>query len=262
MKKKIAMVLISIHLIIPTIVFADNTIKITLNGETTKVKEYEPYIDVQSRTMISIRWVAEQLGYKVHWNPETQTATINNSIDTIKVKAKHDIIVTQSTSIKMDTISVIKNDHLFIPVRFLSECFGFDVKWNTEINMIYLIDPNRILSENENFGVLTPKGIDKFEYEIEKKHHDYYSSIEFYEATSKGLLFTLVYYDLNYWNNEVKDNFSLAYTEIYKDKKNLLICVSASDVQYDPSNIQEKERYNKLWNTIERVCISAYVFTN
>lgn len=262
MKKKLAMVLISIQLIIPTIVLADNTIKITLNGETTKVKEYEPYIDVNSRTMISIRWVAEQLGYKVYWDHETQTATISNNIDTIKVKANHDKVITQDTSIKMDTISVIKNGHLFIPVRFLSECFGFDVKWNSEINMIYLIDPNRILSENETFGVLIPKGIDKSEYEIKKKYYEYYSSIEFYEATSKGLLFTLVCYDLSYWNNEVKDNFSLAYTEIYKDDKNLLICVSASDVQYDSSNIQEKERYKKLWNTIEIVCASTYIFTN
>lgn len=104
--------------------------------------------------------------------------------------------------------------------------------------------------------------LDKSEYKVEKIDYNKYSVITFYEPVSNGLLFSLSYFELEYWNQEVKDNFPMMYTEIYKSDKNLLICISASDVQYDEGNIQEKERYQRLWNTMKKICSSAYIFTD
>ena len=41
------------------------------------------------------------------------------------------------------------------------------------------------------------------------------------------------------WDEEVKENFSAPYSEVYRSDDNVLSCINVSDVQYDVNNIDQ-----------------------
>lgn len=262
MIKKLIVTVIGACLAFTTYAFADTTVKISLNGMMIQNEEYSPFVDENDRTMISIRWVSDELNYNVDWNADAQTATVNVGANFIKLQVNSTQILKNNTTIEMDTIPVLKNDRLFIPLRYLSQCFGFDVEWNKMTNTVYVIQPERILFKDEDYGVLIPKGSDKSEYKTVKNKFDNYSVVAFQDPESGGLLFSLSYFDLNYWEKEVQEDFPVQYDVLYKDDQDILICISVSDIQYDPENAKQKEHYLKLLNTKKQICDSLFVFSN
>ncbi len=72
-------------------------------------EEYSPFVDENDRTMISIRWVADELNYNVDWrNADSQTATVNIGENFIKLQLNSTQILKNNTTIEMDTIPVLK----------------------------------------------------------------------------------------------------------------------------------------------------------
>ena len=60
------------------------------------------------------------------------------------------------------------------------------------------------------------------------------------------------------WDEEVKENFSAPYSEVYRSDDNVLSCINVSDVQYDVNNIDQWEKYLELWDLREEICQSLY----
>jgi hypothetical protein len=240
------------------------SLNVKLNGEEVSIKEYEPYIDINNRAMVSVRWVAEQLNYNVKWDNNTEIAIIEDGTLKLQFSANASNYIRQKDVLKMDTPAVISGGRLFVPIRYIAEGFGLELRWNQDTKTIYLLNSLKIFYEDSDlkFGVLLPGSLEKNEVKITKSTFKEYTTIEFADSKTNALLFSLFYYDLNYWNEEVEDNFSLMYTEIEKYHNGILICVQASDVQYDIKNISEKERYNRLLQSREEICSSAYFFTN
>ncbi len=63
--------------------YKGTVIKLTIGSTTAYVNNTEHLLDVtpfiiNERTMLPIRFIAENFGYKVDWNPDTQEITINN----------------------------------------------------------------------------------------------------------------------------------------------------------------------------------------
>lgn len=259
LKNKLIILFICISLFCSTNIFAGNNVNILLNGEIINNTDYFSFVDENNRTMVSIRWVSEQLKYKVDWNDELQIALIHDNKNLIKLQANSDEIFKNDTLIKMDTTAVIKNNRLFIPIRFFAECIDINIEWNKGTNTIYLLEPERILYKDEYFGVLMPKGLDKTEFKTIRNNYDNYMVVEFYDSQSTSQIFSLAYFDLDYWLNEVKENFSIQYTELYKNNDKIMICVFVSDVQYDA---ESKDRYTKLYNTIGQICDSLFMLDN
>ncbi len=119
-----------------TCVYADTPIKISLNGAVIENQEYLPFIDENNRILISIRWVADEMNYTVDWNEGDQIATIKGGTDLVKLQRNSSEILKNNVTLKMDTVPVLKNSRLFIPLRYLSQCFGFEVKWNKKTNTV------------------------------------------------------------------------------------------------------------------------------
>jgi len=61
--------------IFATVAFADNPIKLFVNGQEIK-SDVPPQI-INGRTMVPVRWVAEALGAEVEWNEESRNVLIN-----------------------------------------------------------------------------------------------------------------------------------------------------------------------------------------
>ena len=87
-------------------------------------------------TYVPVRGLFEELGAKVDYDDNTNTAIITKGNLTIKLKLGSSIVdVNGNKQSLSDNIPVI-NDHVLIPLRFVSETLGYTVKWNGNSQII------------------------------------------------------------------------------------------------------------------------------
>ncbi|MEN6326301.1 MAG: molybdate ABC transporter substrate-binding protein [Syntrophomonas sp.] len=101
-----------------------------------------PYVDSANRTMVPIRVVSENLGAKVAWDQNSQTATIDGSI---KIKIGSKVIQTSYGQITMDTNAVVKDSRIYIPFRFIGNALGYDVSWTGSTNTADIVTKSDLI---------------------------------------------------------------------------------------------------------------------
>jgi hypothetical protein len=104
-----------------------------------------PIID-KGRVLVPIRVVTESLGAAVTWDQKTRTATISKWIEKINltVGQKTALIDAPNKSVKPYKISLDVsvqnvNNRIYVPLRFLSQIYGYQVSWKN--NTVYIDSP-------------------------------------------------------------------------------------------------------------------------
>lgn len=85
---------------------------------------------VNDRTLVPIRAIIEAMGGEVSWEQETQTASLRYGDDEIKLIIDNTTAYLNEVANTLDTAPVVINDRTMLPIRFISESFGFDVEWD------------------------------------------------------------------------------------------------------------------------------------
>jgi|GEM_PF-5621024 len=90
-----------------------------------------PFIDGANRTLVPLRAIAEGLGAEVDWDNNTRTVSITRDGQTA--------LVTIDTPLPngMGT-AVIQNDRTFVPIRYVSEVLGTEVRWDESTRAVYI----------------------------------------------------------------------------------------------------------------------------
>ena len=117
-----------------------NQIILTIGEKTaqvfgqTKSNDVAPKI-VNSRTMLPIRFIAENLGATVDWNSNRKLAKITGK----NLKTGKDVTIiiaigaetanVNGKDVKLDSPAFIENDRTYTPIRFISEELGANVEW-------------------------------------------------------------------------------------------------------------------------------------
>ncbi len=138
-------------------------------------------------------------------------------------------------------INFNKNDIIPFSVHHIVEKLGYHIHFNNDTNTLYMIENSRILYENETLGIgfITPDECQNNYYKILENEYDNYTVIQFLDAETDMLVFSFAYIDLEYWNDEMKESFSISYSEIFKNNDTILLSVSVSDVQYDTNDTKQ-----------------------
>ena len=117
------------------------------------VMEVSPII-VSDRTMVPLRAVSEAFGCKVEWQPANQGITIyypddrglmlelqvGNPNCTFNSYAANRVSVPHLEAHTLDVPPMIVDDRTMVPLRFISECIGFEVAWDMVSNSVFLTD--------------------------------------------------------------------------------------------------------------------------
>ena len=113
------------------------TVNITLTiGDTGYSKNDEtltldvpPYISQDNRTMVPIRFIAEGLGATVTWVDTEKTDYIKLNDNTVACKVGEVLPDNMGTAI-------IKDDRLFVPIRYIVTNLGADVNWDAQARKV------------------------------------------------------------------------------------------------------------------------------
>jgi len=152
MKKIIIAIISAITLVIGIASFAGSKdITVKVDGKTIDFPDARPFIDTQSnRTMIPVRFVAENLGCKVDWNSELRVVYIQKNDTLIELKIGVLEAIVGGKVISLDAKAVIKENRTFVPLRFVSEALGANVEWNGDTRTVYITTGKKVSTPKPN----------------------------------------------------------------------------------------------------------------
>ncbi|MFI8687536.1 copper amine oxidase N-terminal domain-containing protein [Rossellomorea sp. NPDC077527] len=130
-----------------------------------QVKELDGGLIHNGRTLIPMRSLFEALGVDVKWDQTTKTVTAIKSGKVIKLKANSKQATVNGKNNNLDVPTKIINSKTMVPVRFVSETLGANVKWDQGsstvsveahdlIVLIKVVAPNEELSKSEITNII------------------------------------------------------------------------------------------------------------
>lgn len=118
---------------------ADDEIKIYFQGKQITA-DVSPYIE-NDRTMVPVRMITEKMGYDVLWNPVSRLVTIYSAYKRVLLTIDNNIARVGDDTVRMDTPAVIRQSRTFVPIRFVSETFGYHVDWDPDTRSVLITKP-------------------------------------------------------------------------------------------------------------------------
>lgn len=129
---------------------ANDTTKVFVNTKEV-VLDQKPIIK-NGRTLVPLRFISEYLGNDVKWNPKKKVVTIvysfNNMNYTVtlpigqktaaKTSSSYLYEYSQQVHIQSDVTSQIINGRTVVPLRFIGELLGIDVRFDYQNKDIYI----------------------------------------------------------------------------------------------------------------------------
>ncbi|MCW5935816.1 MAG: hypothetical protein KIT11_00725 [Fimbriimonadaceae bacterium] len=104
------------------------SITVQVDGERVYFKTEQPQM-VRGRILVPLRGVLEKLGAKVSWEDRTETATAERNGTSIKVRIGSDFATVGDKVMQLDQAPMIINATTMVPLRFMSEALGAQVRW-------------------------------------------------------------------------------------------------------------------------------------
>jgi hypothetical protein len=109
---------------------------ILVNGKTMKIDQ--PPVIINGSTLVPVRFVIEQLGGAIKWDPKEQKVSILRGTQLIDFwVGKVDFIINGKATKSIAAPQII-NVRTMVPLRVLSEKLGWKVTWNEKTKSILL----------------------------------------------------------------------------------------------------------------------------
>ncbi|UNK20595.1 N-acetylmuramoyl-L-alanine amidase family protein [Paenibacillus sp. N3/727] len=115
--------------------------KIYLDGNELSLSSNVKVENISGTVMVPIRVISENLGYSVGWNKSTQTVTVKESGKTVEMVIGNKYAMINGQRTEMTKAPILRGGTTIVPIRFVSEQMGLNVKWDNQKKAVYLITP-------------------------------------------------------------------------------------------------------------------------
>jgi 3D (Asp-Asp-Asp) domain-containing protein len=116
----------------PADVSGDN-IGIRNDGELIDFPDAKPIIDQQNRLQVPVRFLSEMLSCEVDWSMEGQRVKVSLSgpdCPGMELRTGLPVAIWNDRAIRLDSPPFITGGRVYVPLRFIAESFGMNVRWN------------------------------------------------------------------------------------------------------------------------------------
>lgn len=152
-----------------------------VNGEA-KTLDAAPIIR-HDRTMLPVRFVAENLGASVSWDGATSTATVTSGETEIKITIGAETAVINGEAKTLDAPAFIENSRTYLPVRFVAEALGASVSWDGATSTAIITAG---VSDTDGKAILTK--LSALNTHIEENSHAKADTPAYIEADMRSLI--------------------------------------------------------------------------
>jgi serine protease Do len=148
MNKKNAVLILLLYIILcgfSSIAMAEsNNISVVINGAA---QEYDqPPVIKNGTTLVPLRGIFETLGASVTWNSQTKSIKGVKGDTTINLILGSDIAVINNETVQLSLEAQVIGGRTFVPLRFVSESLGADVRWEGLTKTIYIVSTQPVIA--------------------------------------------------------------------------------------------------------------------
>lgn len=104
-------------------------VKINLDNNLLMGMDVPPTV-VDGRTLIPVRKFFEAIGATVGWDGETSTVTVESGNKQVKIQIDSTTAMVNDQVYTLDVAATIIDGRTMVPIRFVSEAFGYNVSWD------------------------------------------------------------------------------------------------------------------------------------
>jgi len=126
-----------VSLLAAAVASAQAGISVTINGEAVPFSGTGPQM-VNGRVLVPLRGVFEKLGAKVEWRPERREVIATRGQSVVDLVIGNSSPMVNGQSVTLDVPAQIVNGSTMVPIRFVSEAIGAEVKWNEAEQMVVI----------------------------------------------------------------------------------------------------------------------------
>lgn len=112
------------------------SIKVMINGKLQTLDQ--PPILKGNRTMVPLRGIFESLGAEVYFDQKTGHITVTKEKLKIILKINSKSVDYNGKIKTIDVPAFTENNRTMVPLRFISEAIGADVKWDGKQNTVFI----------------------------------------------------------------------------------------------------------------------------
>lgn len=149
----LAIILVFAMNLIP-VLGASGEIQVKINNELVQF-DVKP-TTINNRVLVPVRAIFENLGLQVEWDETTKTVIGQKEDLIIKLPIGDTTATINGTKIQLDVPAVIINERTLVPVRFIAESIGAEVKWDDK-NQVVLIS-----TENMAYQIIEVNNVNEF----------------------------------------------------------------------------------------------------
>lgn len=150
-----------IFFLIPLHLVLAKEAKIKVFVDKTAVQYDEKPLIKNGRTMVPIRKTMEVLGATVSWNQKTKKATIKQGDNQIILHINSKIAKQNGINMTLDEPAFIKKGRTYVPLRFISEGFHYDVQWDNFSKSVSIFTSPMVSSPSVKIPILMYHHIEK-----------------------------------------------------------------------------------------------------
>ncbi len=103
-------------------------------SDKAKFKFDTPPVIVKNRTLIPVRAITEGFGADVEWLDGVATITKDGKV--IELNLDSNTALVNGEEVEIDSKASIKNNRMYVPLRFILETFELEVEWEEETQTI------------------------------------------------------------------------------------------------------------------------------
>lgn len=138
--------------LMPLNAFANNEIKLWIDGNYVE-SDVAPFIE-ESRTLVPLRVISENLGLDVEWMPEEKQVIISQGEDYFVFLIGENFYSKGDLKMEMDAAPKIVDDRTFVPIRVIAELFNKEVNWDNANRTVVIGSGYNFTLQNKE---VTPK---------------------------------------------------------------------------------------------------------
>ncbi|MDP4118992.1 MAG: stalk domain-containing protein, partial [Bacillota bacterium] len=119
-------------------IFADTqeNISICIDGRNIKT-DVNPVI-LQGRTLVPLRSISEAVGASVNWDKQSQGIELVYGNKKVNLSIGSTMAYDNGRQVFLEVPPQIINGRTMVPIRFVAECFGFNISWNNKTNTVII----------------------------------------------------------------------------------------------------------------------------
>ncbi|WP_425449782.1 copper amine oxidase N-terminal domain-containing protein [Dethiothermospora halolimnae] len=142
MKKYLKLIFITSFLFILSInSFAEDNIpvEVQLNQNKIDFPDAQPVlIKSEGRTIVPVRFIAQQLGAVIHWDKKKQEVYITLNDKVIVLGINNNYAMINQNKVTFDSSARLMNGRTYVPLRFVSEALECSVDWDKYRNIAHI----------------------------------------------------------------------------------------------------------------------------